>query len=39
MRIRGNIHLRDPSKEGELGRRCLVTEMLFLGFPNETEDA
>lgn len=38
MRIQGNIHLRDPSKEGELGRRCLVTEMLFLAFGQESED-
>lgn len=39
MRIQGNIHLRDANKEDELGRRCLVTEMLFLAFgeaPAET---
>lgn len=32
MRIQGNIHLRDTAKKDELGRRCLVTEMLFLAF-------
>lgn len=37
MRIQGNIHLRDRSKPDELGKRCLVTEMLFLGFSRDAK--
>lgn len=39
MRIQGSIHLRDPEKENEVGRRCLVTEMLFLGFERSSDEA
>ena len=38
MRIQGSIHLRDPEKENEVGRRCLVTEMLFLGFERSADE-